>query len=221
MYTYLYYSRITITGAGDNAAARQADERNKGLIFKDCVLFINCKSGINYTEIDNAKDIDIVVPMYTLVKYIDNLEKNIQRHSETCGSLWWYYKNEPNDNLTDSGSFKSKVKITGNTPAGGNTKNAKIIVPLEYLIIFWRTFEMLLINCEINLILTCLSICVMNNSTGAVRFARTDTKPFVSVVTLSTKDNAKLYQQLKSGFKRTINWNKFQSDTKTYAQNEI
>ena len=43
MYTYLYYSRITITGAGDNAAARQADERNKGLIFKDCVLFINCK----------------------------------------------------------------------------------------------------------------------------------------------------------------------------------
>ena len=80
---------------------------------------------------------------------------------------------------------------------------------------------MLLINCEINLILTCLSICVMNNSTGAVRFARTDTKPFVSVVTLSTKDNAKLYQQLKSGFKRTIDWNKFQSDTKTYAQNEI
>ena len=88
MYTYLYYSRITITGAGDNAAARQADERNKGLIFKDCVLFINCKSDINYTEIDNAKDIDIVVPMYTLVKYIDNREKNIQRHSETCGSLW-------------------------------------------------------------------------------------------------------------------------------------
>ena len=61
MYTYLYYSRITITGAGDNATARQADERNKGLIFKDCVLFINCKSDINYTEIDNAKDIDIVV----------------------------------------------------------------------------------------------------------------------------------------------------------------
>ena len=88
MYTYLYYSRITITGAGDNAAARQADERNKGLIFKDCVLFINCKSDINYTEIDNAKDIDIVVPMYTLVKYIDNLEKNIPRHSETCGRLW-------------------------------------------------------------------------------------------------------------------------------------
>ena len=140
MYTYLYYSRITITGAGDNAAARQADERNKGLIFKDCVLFINCKSDINYTEIDNAKDIDIVVPMYTLVKYIDNLEKNIQRHSETCGSLWWLYKNEPNDNLTDSGSFKSKVKITGNTPAGGNTKNAKIIVPLEYLIIFLENF---------------------------------------------------------------------------------
>ena len=221
MYTYLYYSRITITGAGDNAAARQADERNKGVIFKDCVLFINCKSGINYTERDNAKDIDIVMSMYTLINYIDNLEKNIQRHSKTCESLWRYYQDEPNDNLTDSGSFKSKVKITRNTPAGGNTKNAKIIVPLEYLSNFWRTFEMLLINCEINLILICLSICVMTNSTGAVRFARTDTKPFVSVVTLSTQDNAKLHQQLKSGFKRTINWNKFQSDTKTYAQNEI
>ena len=66
---------------------------------------------------------------------------------------------------------------------------------------------MLLINCEIILILTCLSICVMTNSTDAVRFARTDTKPFVSVVTLSTQDNAKLYQQLKSCFKRTNNCN--------------
>ena len=80
---------------------------------------------------------------------------------------------------------------------------------------------MLLTNCEINLILTCSSICVITNSTGAVRFARADAKLFVSVVTLSTQDNAKLLQQLKSGFKTTINWNKHQSDTKTYAQNQI
>ena len=54
--------RITITGAGDGAAARLADERNKGVIFKNCTSFINCKSEINNTEIDNAKDIDIVMP---------------------------------------------------------------------------------------------------------------------------------------------------------------
>ena len=76
-----------------------------------------------------------------------------------------------------------------------------------------------LINCEVNFILTWLSTCVITNSTGAGRFATTDTKLYVPVVTLSTQDNAKLLQQLKSGFKRTINWNKYQSDPKTYAQN--
>ena len=59
----------------------------------------------------------------------------------------------------------------------------------------------------------------MFNSTGGGRFAITDTKYFVPVVTLSTQGNAKLFQQLKSGFKRTINWNKYQSDPKIYAQN--
>ena len=78
---------------------------------------------------------------------------------------------------------------------------------------------MLLINCEVNLILTWSSTCVITNSTGAGRFAITDTKLYVPVVTLSTQDNTKLLHQLKSGFKKTINWNKYQSDTKTYAQN--
>ena len=76
-----------------------------------------------------------------------------------------------------------------------------------------------LINCEVNFILTWSSTCVITNSTGARKFAMTDTKLFVPVVTLSTRDNAKLLQQLKSGFKRTISWNKYQSDPKTYAQN--
>ena len=76
-----------------------------------------------------------------------------------------------------------------------------------------------LINCEVNLILTWSKDCVITNSTGAGKFAITDTKLYVPVVTLSTQDNAKLLQQLKSGFKRTINWNKYQSDPKTYAQN--
>ena len=84
----LVKGRITITGAGHDAAARQADERNKGVIFvifKNCAPFTNCKSEINGTEIDNAKDIDIVMPMYNLIEYSDN-------YSKTSGSLWQYYK---------------------------------------------------------------------------------------------------------------------------------
>ena len=83
-------------------------------------------------------------------------------------------------------------------------------MPLKYLSNLWRTLEIPLINCEVNLILTWSSTCVITNSTGAGRFAITDTKLYVPVVTLSTQDNAKLLQQLKSGFKRTINCNKHQ-----------
>ena len=75
-------------------------------------------------------------------------------YSKTCGSLWKYYNDEPNDNLADSESFKSKVKITENTPANGNTKNVEILVPLKHLRNFWRTLEMLFITCEVNFILT-------------------------------------------------------------------
>ena len=76
-----------------------------------------------------------------------------------------------------------------------------------------------MINCKVNLILTWSKDCVITNSTGAGKFAITDTKLYVPVVTLSTQDNAKLLQQLKSGFKRTINWNKYESSVKTFAQN--
>ena len=77
-----------------------------------------------------------------------------------------------------------------------------------------------LINCEVNLILTWSLTYVITNSTVAGRFTVTDTKPYVPVVTLSTQDNTKLIQQLKCDFKRTINWNKYQSDPKTYTQNK-
>ena len=66
---------ITITGAGADAAARQADERNKGVIFKNCVPFTKCISIINNTDIDNAQDIDIVMPMYNLIECSDNYSK--------------------------------------------------------------------------------------------------------------------------------------------------
>ena len=81
-----------------------------------------------------------------------------------------YYRDEPNDNLADSKSFKSKTKITRKIPAAGNEKDVEIMVPLKYLINFWRTLEMPLINCEVNLILTWSSTCVITNSTGAEIF---------------------------------------------------
>ena len=66
---------ITIEGAGADAAARQADERDKDVIFKNCAPFTNCISEINNTQVDNAKDIDIVMPMYNLIEYSDNYAK--------------------------------------------------------------------------------------------------------------------------------------------------
>ena len=93
------------------------------------------------------------------------------------------------------------------------------MVPLKYLSNFWRTLEMTLINCEINLILTWPSPCVITNSTGAGTFAITDTRIYVPVVTLSTQENTKFLQQLKSGFKRVINWNKYISKSEPIAQN--
>ena len=117
---------ITITGAGDNDAARRADERDKGVIFKNCAPFTKCISRINNTDIDNTQDMNIAMSMYNLIDYSDNYLKN-------SGSLWHYYKDYPNDNLANSESFKFKVKITGKTPAAGNTKDVEIIVPLKYL----------------------------------------------------------------------------------------
>ena len=67
-----------------------------------------------------------------------------------------------------------------------------------------------LVNCEINLILTWYEDCVISSATGATTFEITDTKLYVPVITLSSQDNAKLLQQIKSGFKRAINWNKYQ-----------
>ena len=104
---------ISIEGAGDNAAARQADESDKGVIFKNCAPFTNCISEINNTQAYNAKDIDIVMPMYNLIEYSDN-------YAKTSGSLWQYYRYEPNNNLTNSESFKSKIKTTGKTPNNDN-----------------------------------------------------------------------------------------------------
>ena len=154
------------------------------------------------------------MPMYNLIEYSDNYEK-------TTGSLWQCFRNEPVDgyDIEDSKSFKSKTKVTGKTPNDNNEKDVEIMVPLKCLSNFWRTLEMPLINCEINLILTWSSTCVITSSNGAGTFAITDTKLYVPVVTLSTQENTKFLQQLKSGFKRVINWNKHLSKPELLAQN--
>ena len=99
---------ITIAGAGNDDATKQADERDKGVASKNCVPFTKCISRINNTDIANAQDIDIVMPMYNLIEYSDN-------YSKRSGSLWQYYKHDPNNDIANSESFKFKVKITGKT----------------------------------------------------------------------------------------------------------
>ena len=116
------------------------------------------------------------MPMYNLIEYSDN-------YSKTSGILWQYYKDNPIDNIENSELFKYKIKITGKTPNNGNTKYVEIIVPLKYLSNFWRTIEMPLINCEVNLILTWSENCAISSATRATKFEIEDTKIYVPVVT--------------------------------------
>ena len=166
-----------------------------------------------------------------------NFLKYSRSYKKTKGSFWNYYRYEPNSGLRgennnvsysvkDSKSFDYKTSITGKLEGNNTEKEVEIVVPLKYLSNFWRTLNMPLINCEINLILTWSEKCVLtskatrdkfigtgtdenpqfseiNNPTNAT-FKITDTKLYVPVVTLSTKDDNNFLEQLKSGFKRTI-----------------
>ena len=82
------------------------------MIFKNCAPLTNCIIEIDHTQVDNANYLHVVMPMYSLIEYSDN-------YSKTSGSLWQYSSDEPNATLTDSESFKSKIKITANTLADG------------------------------------------------------------------------------------------------------
>ena len=95
----------------------------------------------------------------------------------------------------------------------GNTKISKFF----YLSNFWRTLQIPLINCEINLVLTWPESCVLTSIGQVPTLAITDTKLYVPFVILLTQDNVKLLEQLKLGFERTINWKKYQSK---YQQKE-
>ena len=144
------YILVKGTISVNNTAAADATVKNtnKKVIFKNCAPFSNCISEINNTQVDNAKDIDIVMPMYNLIEYSDN-------YAKTTGSLWQYCKDIParnnNNEITEftggntTDSFNFKAKITGQTGNNG-TKDVEIMVPQKYLSNFWRTLKMPLIN---------------------------------------------------------------------------
>ena len=220
------YILVKGTISVNNTAAQGAavNNTNKKVIFKNCAPFTNFISEINNTQIENATDTDIVMHMYNLIEYSNN-------YAKTTRSLWQYCKDIPAGNANDeiivfdvnnvTDSFNFKVKITSRTGNKGR-KDVEIMVPLKYLSNFWRTLEMPLINCEVNLILTWSSTCVLiatGTQNQAATFATTDTKLYVPVVTLSTLENTKFLQQLKSGFKRVINWNKYLLKPELLAQN--
>ena len=171
-------------------------------IFKNIFkIFINCITKINGIKIDNAQDLDIVMPMYNLLEYSRNYKK-------TTGSLWHYYRDEPNDPLsTISVSFKYKTSILGKTPQNDDSlTDAKVVIPLKYLSNFWRNLNIPLINCEVELILTWSKNCVLaymsenvvlNPPIGppsGATFKIKDTKLYVPVVTLSKEHEIKLLE---------------------------
>ena len=200
------YILVTVTVNNTAAEVADANNTNKKVIFKNCFPFTSAISELNNMQIDNCKDIDVIMPLYNLLEYSPAYEKS-------SGSLWQYCKYIPavdnnnaivsstDNNITDS--FKFKVKTTGQTGVDG-TKNVEIMMPLSYLSVFWRSLELLLINCEVNLILKWSANCVIVSNNVAnqnATFAITDTKLYVPVVTLSTQDNAKLLRQIRSSFK--------------------
>ena len=121
-----------ITLEGDN----NANKRNKNLAFKNNAPFINCISKINGVKIDNAEDLDVVMPMYNLLEYSKNYRK-------TTGSLWNYYRDEPISLLSsNSESFKYKTSIVGKTPQNNDSlTNAKVVTLLKFLEEFRYTID--------------------------------------------------------------------------------
>ena len=116
-------------------------KRNKKLTFKNNAPFQSCISKINNTFIDNAEDLDIVMPMYNLLEYSDN-------YSMTSGSLWNYYRDEINDDANEnnaarnkinnnktitSKSFEYKTKLLGRTSNNNNILDAEVLFPLKHL----------------------------------------------------------------------------------------
>ena len=148
-------------------------------------------------------------------------------------------------NLINSKSFKYKPCITGSTynldddvinydPNRSGKKDVEIAAPLKHLSNFWRTRDILLINCEVSLALSWSAAGVITSLEKRIlvegqlnrdefptnaTFEITDTKLYVPVATLSVENDNKLLEQLKTGFKRTIKWNKYRSDVSNQTRN--
>ena len=208
-----------------------------------------CITRINGELIEDADDLDIVMPLYNLLEYSKNYRK-------TIGLLYNYYRDEltndgsdnnfDNRNVVNSEAFKYKNKITGNTynvdaVAQGydvnknGTQKIELAIPLKYLGNFWKALNIPLISCEVFLELKWNKNCVItslerrqvvagppvvrDNARTGATISITDCKLYVPVVTLSKDDEIKLLTNLKSGFKREIIWNKYRSQMTTEAIN--
>ena len=211
---------ITVLAPGvNNDANNIRDKKSRPVILKNNAPFVSCITRINDELIEDANDLDIVVPMYNLLECSKNYRK-------TIGSLYNYYRDELSDDADDnnfdnikavnSNTFKYKNKITGNTynvDAGVDgydvNKNGKqeieLAIPLKYLGNFWRTLN---ISCEVSLELKWNKNCVItsleerqvdagppvvrDNSPIGATLAINDCKLYIPVVTLSKEDEIKL-----------------------------
>ena len=182
---------------------------NSVVAFKNCEPFRTCDVTINDEHVEKAENSDIVMPMYNLLEYSDN-------YLDSTGNLYQFKRDEPPDdnanvrNATTSLVYKSKL-IKGTDD--NNVNNVKLVVPLKYGSNFFRSLEMPLVNCKIDLELTWYKDCMISSANAAagqvVSFMITNTKLYVPVVTLSTKDNINLTKQLNEDFKRTIYWKQY------------
>ena len=126
------------------------------------------------------------------------------------------------------------TSIVGKTTEDNDSlTDAKVVILLKHLSNFWGSLDIPLINCEVELILTWSKNCVLADMTvraaqggnpaivarTGLKFKITDTKLYVPVVTLSKENDIKLLEQLKSGFKKTIKWNKYKSQMTVQPQN--
>ena len=144
--------------------------------------------------------------MYSLTEYSDN-------YSYTSGSLWNFTRDEIEGDIDltvdNAPSFKYKANLIGNTENNGIKNGVKIAIPLKYLSNFWRSLEMPLINCKIELSLKWYENCILSSAGSISTYTITDTKLYVPIVTLKTEDNTKLSKLLSEGFKRPIYWNEY------------
>ena len=174
-----------------NVTIPNNDVHGKKLAFESHSPFVSCISKINNTHIDNAEPLDIVNPMYNLLQYSKNYLK-------ATGSFWNYYRDEPNSgansninySIKDSKFFNNKTSITRKLEGNNTEKEAEIIVPLKHLSNFWRTLDMPLINCEINLILAWSENCLLTSK--ATRNANPDANPAVAAINNPTNATFKI-----------------------------